>query len=292
MEELEPSIPEARAARYGRGHPQRYWPDRPLVGGVRGAPPGAGRSRRPRSGVGRVGGASGALGRRAERIATTITTAIPAPISRSPTLNTFANGSHAGQREDVGEGPQGGDRPRRSCSSSSPRAAGRARAIGDRGRAGRHGSAVGDDRRQVARRTRRDERHARQREVAQHGGHDQQRRGDVERRAEVADALRDRVENRTTWASRPPTISRRPADPDGGEAGRPAAEERAEGEADDDGVQEEHQAGWLGQRWLQRLDRGGRGARRRRAAGPRRAAGGRSAVGHLLAAASAGRANR
>ena len=83
------------------------------------------------------------------RIATTIAIATPTPMSTSPMLKTFANGSQRRQGEDVGQRRERRRRRRWRCSSTSSAAS--RPSCGRGAGTGRHVAAVGDDRREVRR---------------------------------------------------------------------------------------------------------------------------------------------
>ena len=104
-------------------------------------------------------------------------------------LNTLASGSQAGSREHVGQRAE-----RRVGDDDAVRVPRRQTADrGERRGIGRHPAAVGDDRGEVAAGADRDERDARDRDVAQDGHEDDRGRRDVDGRARVADQAADRV---------------------------------------------------------------------------------------------------
>ena len=142
--------------------------------------------------------------RQTGRIASAIVAAMPTPMSTSPMLKTFANGSQAGSAKMSVSGAKAGSGTTDAVRVAVPEPADRR----ERGRVGRHPAAVGDDGREVAAGSDRDQRDARH--VACCAG--RPRRRSRSRRRRPPDRRRRRARPTAsvkiaTWIARPSSMS-------------------------------------------------------------------------------------
>ena len=207
-----------------------------------------------------------ASGRAPRRIASAMVAATPAPMNRSPMLNTFANGSHDGIAKMSVKGRRAGSAVRTLFvwpAVSMPAA------IEGR-RVGRHGAAVREDRDEVAAGADGDERHA-----PAWPGCGARRRGRPGSRPRRSPARRPRPGNRAARrrarpAPRDPaTASQAQRSWRRGKAAESPADREARDDADRDRVEDEHRAS---------VARRGRSPSSSRA-GPRGRRGGRRRIG-------------
>ena len=187
--------PDEPAGHHGIGGPGGSSPDRPASGTT------------GRSGIGRAV---------APRMPRTMTSAMPIPMSTSPTLNTLASGIPAGiAKMSVRPSSRGFSR---TALLENPGRSGEPRGL-ERGPRRGHHPAVGDDGREVGEGPGRDEDHPRQAQVAQDGGEDRGRGGQVDE-ADRAHARRPTGQDPRTGS--PGRRARRPPARSSGTAARPA----------------------------------------------------------------------